>query len=631
MIGESRGSARNAEWKPRPTRAKVTKSPDRDFTKGREAGALKTRIGDSKLQPEQAGIARKYLALMDSLDAAQKTANNFKKPKDERDAATAEIKRIAALAINPRQDLIDGGIDVVGLNLQNKHNRKVFEKKHEGILKAEEPKLVSKASEIKRRDLVPGSAEQRGNAAIIAEYKKQRLDEQKRTEQQATETKNYLAAVERTNDLHAGLLKIRRELAQAKNSGSEDVVEKLTRDEADTTKAYAAGREKIKIAERSLKDAGIEPSDKRFATQTARDRLYAEKPTLKPTMESRREDRANGAEALEMGEDPSDAAEDVIGFLPGPDDAKDGSVRPLMRVNRGADGRVIRGGTPEMGNKDARPFDASEEAPDMIDLNSPKRAEEQRMREISAETKKAAAEQARVEALSEAQRLEESMLGKDFAMAKAAPAQKPAEKTGFFSRIAGFDVGSAARRLLLGLGIGLAAGKGVDTVRNHDQSPESAPTHQAYDAGTRADYSIRAETPAAPPAAQAVESGSADTAPAANVEISQPSIEVPSMETNKAVREFRKSGDPRNLEDALKRLEIFEGRDEYLRGRAAEQKAELQARLADLAAIRSVMSSKSPAVEASKRIDMEKRIAKAKARSEDMISYLELMRTIRSQ
>ena len=633
-----------------------------DFSRGREAAAVKILIRDAEVTPAQTGHLREYMKLMDDLDAAQQVLN--KGTKAQRETALVDIKELAELARDNRADLKKAGLDVHALGLEKKDNRKLFVRERRDIFKP---------SEKDTRENKAGAKVEMKNVATetVKEFARGlKAARETFTETQATAVKGYLAGMENTNRIHADLVAVRRQVDAAHKEGSSDLQE-LNKIEEATSIAYAESRAELKKTETAVRDAGVDPSMKVFSTKDGRAELYEKSPQLKPKEPSKRltgyakmrqdrQDRIDAETVIAGGEDPSDAAEDTLGFLPGPDDAKDGSVRPLMRVNRGADGRVIRGGTPEMGNKDSRPVDVSESAPDMIDLNSPLRAEEQRMREISAETKKAAAERARVEALTEAQRLEEAMLGKDFAMAKSAPAKTPAEKPGFFSRIAGFDVGSAARRLLLGLGLGLAAGKGVDTMRNHDQSPESAPTHQAYNAAeTQKDYSIRAETPAAHPATQAVETGSADATPA-------PETVTPSAESTRhveatrtarhetssdngadsepeltalekfaagreAIRKVRDwdgvhpdtfgltpqqaermlKGDPKNLLDAISIWKDFPGKAEYRKLQAKERLEVTKQALSDIRTISEVVYGPSPALEAYSKAEASKKIEAA--------------------
>jgi len=289
--------------------------------------------------------------------------------------------------------------------------------------------------------------------------------------------------------------------------------------------------------------------------------------------------------------------------------------RPLARVNRGPDGRVIRKTIVDMRPVDQRPEDGPMKlAPDVIDPNSPKRKQERADADRDAEY-------TRLNGLTAAQGYEEGFLGKNFGNTGTSDVPAPQPKSAW-GRAKSWMSGTAVGKTAKWLGVGIIGVLGMSVlgprqdVEDRPQAEQSAMMAPVQEVLPAANVSVDDENVLINAAEEVGETVSDSAA---------------TKETKAAVREFRKSGDSRNLEDALKNLEILQGKDAYLQEQAEARKADLQARLADLAVIRSVMSSKSPAVEASKRIDMEKRIAKAKARSEDMISYLELMRTIRSQ
>lgn len=501
-------NAQTTQMKPR--RAKVTALPARDFSKGREAGAMKLRIKETKISEQQAGPLREYMKLMDELDEAQKVST--KGTPEQRKAALANIKEIASFIAENKKDLKDAGLKVDSLGLERKDNRKLLMRDRKDIFA---PSV----------NVVPsGKAKEAPGMRDLSE-------------------KDFEASAAHVNSQIEGK--------------ERDLMEKFYGDDFKATPDLNAPSE---IIERDSPNV-IRSYDNRAPLETAiTDETIAH------------------AEA----------------------DAR--AERIIARVNRGPDGKVVRFPGPENPKGDVAPPKIV--MPELQPLVA--QPEEDLMNDL---------------------------VDDDETDQPKITLPKPT----FWQRNP-VAVKVARWGAMLGAGVTAFLGYQIGGPKNEDVQERER---------------IELASPMSPESSGDSTINISEAVPAANVEIDDANVEIsqPSgtersgddtvgetvsdsgatAKTKDAVREFRKSGDPRNLEDALRYLEIFEGKDAYLQGQAEASKADLQARLADLALLRSAMSDTSPAVEASKRLDMEKKITEAKLEAEDMISHLELMKSIRSQ
>ncbi len=339
--------------------------------------------------------------------------------------------------------------------------------------------------------------------------------------------RSYMDGLDATDSSHAAMVAAVREGKKALAAGE------MNTKGLDATLDWKDAMNKLRALESDAKSSGINIAAYDLGRRKSRDALRTQ---LVGSRSLGREETSVKTEALKNAE--------TVGYA---------EPRPLARVNRGPDWRVIRNTVVDMRPVDQRPEDGP---------------------------------------------------------AKVVPAPQPKSAWGRAkSWMSGTPVGKAAR--WLGVGIIGVLGMSVlgprQDVEDRPQAEQSAMMAPVQEVLPAANVSVDDENLLIN-AAEDVEEMSGDSAA--------------TKETKAAVREFRKSGDPRNLEDALKILEPFDGKDAYLRRRAEASKADLQARLADLAFIRSAINSRSSTVEMSKRLDVKKKI-------EDLKSRIDLMKAIK--
>lgn len=319
MGGESKGNAQGKDFKLKPKRTQIKRvvPESREFKAGREAAALKTRIRETAFTPSQADNLREFMKLKDEYDAAQQVANKFVKVKNdgEREAATArqdaakrEMKELSELIAENRKTLLSSGLNVDKLGLETQENRKIFAREH--------------AESLKSLDVA-------GKKAVA-----------ERNKQQAATTKEYLAGIDKVNDVHNDLVANKRELTIAIANKDVVQIDKLKKIDEAIRKAYAEGRADLKKSETAAIAAGVDVLSKAFATKAGREELYKKSPQL------RSEKSANGRipehkrmvlnrkEELDapviVGEDTDEVP--FLGHLPGPDDVKGDASRNFIKV-----------------------------------------------------------------------------------------------------------------------------------------------------------------------------------------------------------------------------------------------------------------------------------------------------------